>query len=661
MSRRRYFNRGRSMVVGAVAACAVVSATAGVTLIQGQAAGTFTKPNWVLQIGQQGSAFVYPWGMAWDSTTDTMLTSDYNNWQVRRFTPGGSLAGTYSSKAALGGQQPYGVAVDQSTGDFVVDDLEGYLRYSPTGTLLNSVSTAAEHAFYAPFIAISPTNEDVYVVQSTGLDLSGANVVLMYDKNDNFLSEFGTNGTSCSGGQFGLIRGVDVDASGNVYINDVSNNCVQIFSATGTFERSFSTKAGLPTNEQTSSNTRGLTVDRTSNIVYIADSAKQREEAFSTAGKFLGIIGTPGSDCSGNGQLDGPRDAAVGPDGTVYVSDYTCFTIDAFNSIVASTNPGQFIKPIPNPTIPPPAGGLNQAVGVGVSQDGTSVFVTDTFNQRVQEFDGMGSSTPGAFVQMWGSRQPVLNDMCAMDYPRGASVDPVNGNLWINDTRSGYIKAYAPGGNTNGTLACATPSSATVSAVTVFGGQVQVGSCVSCSPGKFFYSRGIFVGGPKDDVYVTDSSNGRLQVLTQSGSEISGFPVKCGTVGRNPAGYNGCTGVSADSSGNVYAASINEGVVDVFNSSGKLLRTIGATAPGGRLGQPFDTALSPDGSILYVSEVKNNRISEFNPATGAFIGSWGAKGTAHGDFNQPMCLAVDAAGNIYVNDFGNDRIEVFTP
>ena len=87
-------------------------------------------------------------------------------------------------------------------------------------------------------------------------------MVLIYDKNDNFLSKFGSNGKSCSSGQFGLIRGVDVDSTGNVYINDVSNNCVQVFSATGTFERSISTKAGLPTNEQTSTNTRGLTVDR---------------------------------------------------------------------------------------------------------------------------------------------------------------------------------------------------------------------------------------------------------------------------------------------------------------------------------------------------------------------------------------------------------------
>jgi DNA-binding beta-propeller fold protein YncE len=655
----RTFGRGRIAVLGAVASGAIIVAAGGVATTQ--ASTTFTAPAWTLQIGQPGAAFVYPWGMAWDPVSDTILTSDYNNWQVRRFTTDGTLAGTYSSKAALGGQQPYGIAVDAATDDFVVDDLEGYLRYSATGTLLDSVSTAPEHAYYAPFLAISPTTETVYVVQSNGLDLSGSNVVLMYDENDHFLGEFGSNGKSCSGAHFGLIRGVDVDNAGNVYINDVSNHCVQVFNGTGTFERSFSTKAGLPINDQLSNNTRGLAIDRANGIVYIADSANQFVGVFSTAGKDLGTIGTPGSDCSGAGQLDGPRDIAVGSDGTVYVSDYTCFTIDAFNPLFATTNPGGFLQPIPNPTVPPPPGGLNFAVGVGVSQDGTSVFVTDTFNQRVQEFDGPGSATPGAFVQMWGSRQPVLNDPCAMDYPRGAAVDPVNGNLWINDTRSGYIKAYTPTGNAGGPLPCATPTGATVSTLAVFGGQVQVHGCIACAPGKFFYSRGIFVGGPNDDVYVPDSANGRLQVLTQAGVEVPGFPVACGTTVANPAGYNGCSGVTVDSAGNIYAVSINQGRVDVFSPSGKLLRTIGATAPGGRLGLPFDAALSPSGNVLYVSEINNNRVSEFDPATGAFLGSWGSLGTAHGQFNEPMGLAVDAAGNVYVNDYGNDRIEVFTP
>ncbi len=643
--------RGLGICLGVIA----ITGASGASALDTQAAPSFTAPTYDMTIGQPGNAFVYPWGMAWDPTTGTILTSDYNNFDVKRFTTAGSLDGTYSSKAALGGQQPYGVAVDPTTGDFVVDALLSYLRYSPTGTLLDTVSFAPEHAFYAPWIGLSPTNEDVYVVQSTGLNLQGANEVLMFDKNDHFLGSFGTNGKNCNSDDFGLIRGIDVDNAGNVYINDVSNHCVQVFTTTGTFERSFSTKAQL------SSNTRGLTIDRSNNVVYIADSAEQLVAAYSTSGTFQGTIGTPGgtvgNSCGGGGELDGPRDQAVGPTGTIYVSDYTCFAIDAYNPLFDKSDPGGFLQQIPDPPIPPPAGGFNQAVGVAVSPDGSSVYVSDSFNQRIQEFQGPSGTTPGAFVQMWGSREPVLPDYCAMDYPRGVAVDPKNGNLWVNDTRSGYIKAYTPTGNGNGPLGCAYPPTAPVSSYTEFGGQVQVMGCISCSPGKFFYARGIFVGGPSDDVYVPDSANGRLQVLTQSGTEVSGFPVACGTTVGNPAGFNGCTGVTADSTGTIYAASVNQGVVDVFSSSGKLLRTIGS----GKLGQPFDTALSPDGSILYVTDVKNNRVSEFTPSTGAFLGSWGSKGTAPGDFIQPMGISIDSSGNVYVNDYGNDRIEVFKP
>ncbi|MGD0448147.1 MAG: NHL repeat-containing protein [Candidatus Dormibacteria bacterium] len=630
-----------------------LAGASGAGVIDSQAA--FAAPTYDMTIGQPGTAFVYPWGMAYDPTTGTILTSDYNNYQVRRFTTAGAPDGVYSSRAALGGQQPYGVAVDPATGDFVVDALLGYLRYSPTGALLDTVSFAAEHAYYAPWIALSPTNEDVYVVQSTGLSAQGANEVLRFDKNDNFLGSFGTDGNNCNSADFGLIRGIDVDSAGNVYVNDVSNHCIQEFSPSGGFESSFTTKP------RTSGNTRGLTVDRANNLVYLADAGNQDVEAYSIAsgsfGKFEGIVGTPGTDCGGGGQLDGPRDTAVGPTGIVYVSDYTCFAIDAYNPLFNKSHPGGFLQQIPNPAIPPPAGGLNDAVGVAVSPDGSSVYVSDSFNQRIQEFQGPTGTTPGAFVQMWGSRQPVLASYCAMDYPRGVAVDPVTGDLWVNDTRSAYIKAYTPTGNGNGPLGCASPTSAPVSSDTEFGGQVQVGSCVSCSPGKFFYAKGIFVGGPSDDVYVPDSANARLQVLTQSGIELPGFPVACGTTVGNPAGFNGCTGVTADSTGTIYAASVNQGVVDVFSSSGKLLRTIGK----GTLKQPFDTALSPDGSILYVTDVMNNRVSEFAPSTGALLGNFGVRGTANGDLDQPMGIAVDNAGRIYVNDYANDRIEVFAP
>lgn len=168
---------------------AVVALGSGASLRNVQAAQSFTAPTWTLQIGQQGSAFVYPWGMAWDPVSGTILTTDYNNYQVQRFTTAGVPDGMYSSKVALGGNQPYGIAVDPTTDDFLVDDLGGYLRYSSTGVLLNTVDAHADGVHYAPWIAVNPTTGTVYLVNSNST--TGPNMVLMFDKNDNYLSQFG--------------------------------------------------------------------------------------------------------------------------------------------------------------------------------------------------------------------------------------------------------------------------------------------------------------------------------------------------------------------------------------------------------------------------------------------------------------------------------------
>ncbi|HMH11255.1 MAG TPA: hypothetical protein VK553_11120 [Candidatus Nitrosopolaris rasttigaisensis] len=42
-----------------------------------------------------------------------------------------------------------------------------------------------------------------------------------------------------------------------------------------------------------------------------------------------------------------------------------------------------------------------------------------------------------------------------------------------------------------------------------------------------------------------------------------------------------------------------------------------------------------------------------------FITTWGSRGTANGQFNHPEGITVDASGNVYVVDHGNDRIEKF--
>ena len=68
----------------------VIAAASAAGSLAAQAAPAFTAPSYAMTIGQPGAAFVYPWGMAYDPTSGTILTSDYNNYQVRRFTTAGS-------------------------------------------------------------------------------------------------------------------------------------------------------------------------------------------------------------------------------------------------------------------------------------------------------------------------------------------------------------------------------------------------------------------------------------------------------------------------------------------------------------------------------------------------------------------------------------------
>ena len=642
---------------GLLAATAALTGLASDTPVS----AAFQKSAYDTTIGGPGSAFVYPFGEAWDPTTytqgsteydGTLLVDDYNNYDIKRFAADGTWLATYSSKGTGPGQlseQPSGVAVDPSNGDFVVAfafDGYGYMEFDANGNWIRTVTVPDQAAWYSPFVAINAQGT-VYLVQSTGLAKTAPNVVFMFDANGNSLGQFGTNGTSCAKGQFGLIRGIDVDGAGNVYVNDVSNHCVQEFTSTGQFVTGgyFGNKTEL------SANTRGIGIDRTDGVLYVADAAKQEVEAFSIAsgtfGHFDGYIGTPGNgvgnSCGGGGELDGPRDAVAGPDGLVLVSDYTCWSMDAYDPRFAATDPGTFQYAITG-TAPPP-GGFNMPVGVaGSPLDGT-VYVTDSFNQRIQEFDGPQTpgTTAGAFVQLWGSRLPVLSSPLALDYPRGVAIDPNNGNVWVSDTRSGYVKEY--------TVSGVTPTTATVSFDTEFGGQ-------GVPPWYLFYSDGIAVG-PDGTLYVPDSGYGYFDVISQAGTVESQFP--CGVLKGQPSVFNGCTTAVFDpANGYIYAASINQGVVDVINPANpaEQLPSIGA----GTLGQPFGVAIS--GSTLYVTDSTKNRVSEFSigaGGTGTYLGSFGARGSSNGDFSRPLGIAVDSTGDIYVVDYGNNRVEVFTP
>ena len=68
------------------------------------------------------------------------------------------------------------------------------------------------------------------------------------------------------------------------------------------------------------------------------------------------------------------------------------------------------------------------------------------------------------------------------------------------------------------------------------------------------------------------------------------------------------------------------------------------------IGRAGDTFIS-DGYI-------NSRVAKVDK-DGNWVKSWGEPGDQPGQFNVPHSIAVDAAGNVYVADRGNRRIQVF--
>lgn len=189
---------------------------------------------------------------------------------------------------------------------------------------------------------------------------------------------------------------------------------------------------------------------------------------------------------------------------------------------------------------------------------------------------------------------------------------------------------------------------------------------------QFNYPSGIVYSGAI--VYVADASNNRIRkvdigggVTTLAGSGVAGTQDGIGSAAtfNNPSGI----AVSPPNTGVLYVTDKNVGGIrQVQQPTGAVYLYTGGGLQGFADGQliaavfnnPYGIAIDVSGNI-YVADQLNQRIRKISGGTVTTLAGSGIAGFADGQgaaaqFNNPSGVAVDASGNVYVADFGNNRI-----
>ena len=169
-------------------------------------------------------------------------------------------------------------------------------------------------------------------------------------------------------------------------------------------------------------------------------------------------------------------------------------------------------------------------------------------------------------------------------------------------------------------------------------------------PLQFNVPRGITVHPTTGQIFIADMNNHRIQVLNSDLTYSHSF----GKKGSSPKQFNYPWDVTFDNEGYLYV--VCNQCIKKFTSTGQYISTFSSYGSNpGQINIPASIII--DNNLLYVSEWGNHRISIFD-TNGCFIHCFGKRGSGEGEFNKPFGITVDSLGNLYVSDFGNNRLVV---
>ena len=100
--------------------------------------------------------------------------------------------------------------------------------------------------------------------------------------------------------------------------------------------------------------------------------------------------------------------------------------------------------------------------------------------------------------------------------------------------------------------------------------------------------------------------------------------------------------------------------IQKISMGGKYITSVGKQGSGLEFNGPCCIIISPITGHIYIADYYNHRIQVLNPDL-TFSHNFGTKGSAEGQFNCPVDVAIDRRGLVYVTDTYNHRIQKLTP
>lgn len=355
-----------------------------------------------------------------------------------------------------------------------------------------------------------------------------------------------------------------------------------------------------------------------------------------------------------------PEDAAIGADGTVYVTDgyHRIRKFDAAGALLATYDKAS-------------GHDLDQPASMVVDATG-NLYVTDRRHHRVLKISpdgvllaqvGSEGHGPGRFLQPHGLTIDARGHLWVANYhgknlqkfdadlqhlltvggdntapgefagPRGVAIDR-DGHVYVGDMWTNSVTVFDPSGNF----------------VTQWGRRGQ-------GPGQVFNFPRIVAVDDQDHVYVASDEN--VRKFDRHGNYLAMWE-ETGVRGDTKCAYARCArGMAVDRLGRIWMAMHDDDrLVRLDPATGDRTRFGGPGTAPGQFARPWGLAIR--GDELYVADSGNARIQVLD-LDGQVLRTFGRRGAAPGRLLRPTGLAVDAAGRVFVADAGNARIQVLAP